>query len=115
LWTTEKFPLLWEESMQAFSEYCKAYNDRFKPERTLHLFKELDRFVIKPDALGDIVQARIDRQTERIQIATRLSKEWYRAAVGMRGDGTVYLSSESGGTYTPAKIAEKTLTPLLDK
>jgi|HubBroStandDraft_1064217.scaffolds.fasta_scaffold374997_1 hypothetical protein len=112
---TEKFPLLWEELMQAFSEYCKAYNDRIKPERTLHLFKELDRFVIKPDALGDIVNARLDRQINRILIATTLSKESYRASVGMRDDGIVYLSSESGGTHTPAEIAEKTLNSLLDK
>lgn len=108
----EKFPLLWEELMQAFSDFCRAYNDRVKPERTLQLYKELDRFTIKPDALGDIVQARIDRNSRRILIGAIGSKESYQPSIGPR-DGKVYLASESGPTYTPAEIAEKTLTSVL--
>jgi hypothetical protein len=112
----EKFPLLWEELMVAFDEYCKAYNDRLKPERILYLIKELDRFEIKEDARGQMVGARIEREANRILIGTYLSKERYRAGVGMRDDGIVHLSSETNGkTYTPAEIAEKTLTPLLYK
>jgi hypothetical protein len=93
---------------------AKQYNDRVKPERTLHLYKELDRFVIKPDALGEIVHARIDRETKRILIAATRSKEWYQPRIGIK-DGNVYLASESGPTYTPAEIAEKTFESLCDK
>jgi hypothetical protein len=109
----ERLPVVWEELIKAFGDYCKAYNDRIKPDRTLAIFRELEGFCVKPDARGEIIRARLDRGTKRIQVATTKSKDWYSPNVEMKGNGNVLLESERGRVFSVSEVVEKTFEALL--
>ncbi|MGA2896906.1 MAG: hypothetical protein ABSE27_04835 [Acidobacteriaceae bacterium] len=111
----EKLPVLWEELIKEFREYCKAYNERIRPERKLDLFPELDGFVIKPDAKGEIIRVHLDRGTKRISVATAKSKDWYSPSVEMTGNGNILLKSDRGGLFSVSEMTGETFDSLFEE
>ena len=111
----EKLPVLWEELAKAFGEYCKAYNERIRPERKLALFPELDGFEIKPEAKGKIIQVHLDRGTKRICVTTEKSKEWYSPSVEMTGNGNILLESDRGRLFSVSEMTGETFDSLFEE
>lgn len=111
----EKLPLVWEELGKAFGEYCNAYNERIKPDRILILFPELNGFVIKPDARGEIIQVHLDGKTKRIHVVTAKSGEWYLPSVEVKGNGNILLESDRGGVFSVSEVIERTFNALFEE
>lgn len=105
----EQMPLLWEEVMREFQSHCEAYNAKLKPERKLALFRERDGFVIKPDALADIIQVSFSSQAKRITVRALSKSTTYEPRVFMDESGKVGLFSMYGEPSTPAMIARSAI------
>jgi hypothetical protein len=107
----EHMPLRWQEVLVAFQDHCTAYNDLIKPERPLALHRTgAHSFMIRPDALSEIVNGTYDYQTKRITIRTRKGTELYLPHVVLIGSGTAELFSyQRQRTITPTEIAQTTL------
>jgi hypothetical protein len=74
----EKMPLVWEEVLAAFQSHCIAYNEQLKPDRTLALHRTGSHsFMVRPDALPEIVVGQYDSNTKRILIKTTAGSEWF--------------------------------------
>lgn len=109
----EKLPILCQELITVFDEYCNAYNRRVKPKRQLVFISELNGFSIRPDAKGEFIRGKFNRQTRLIEIRTRISQEQYEPQVVMEGDGHVDLSAR-GEHLRPSEIVERTFNALFE-
>jgi hypothetical protein len=111
----EKMPLKWEEVLSAFQQCCTAYNEQVKPERTLGLHRVgSHEFMIRPDALPEIITGKYDLHTKFIEIRSSIGKETYFPSVNMTGSGDVELVSyETKQTKNPTSIAQDTLRECL--
>jgi hypothetical protein len=84
---------LWEELMREFQAHCEAFNKRLNPERKLALHRDAQEFIIRPDALGEIVLVRHDLQAKRIEIKTPKSSISLRPEVLMTENGRLFLAN----------------------
>jgi hypothetical protein len=111
----EKMPLKWDELLAAFQEHCAAYNEQLKPERKLYLHRLRSHdFMIRPDALPEIIVGKYDPHTRWIEIRSSVGKETYFPQVEMTGSGEVQLTALSTKRVkTPASIARDTLRECL--
>lgn len=103
----EQWEPLWEEVVREFQAHCEAYNDKLKPERKLALHPDLHGFMIRPDALGEIIRVHHDRQSRRIHIKTSQSSLSLQPAVQMTENGKLFLANSYGNYYAPAYLAQK--------
>jgi hypothetical protein len=112
---TEKMPLKWDEVLAAFQEHCTVYNEQVKPERTLALFRAGQHdFMVRPDALPEIITGSYDPHTRRIEIRSRVGKDSYFPRVVLAGSGDVELVSlQTKKVKTPTMIARDTLRECL--
>ncbi len=111
----EKMPLRWDELIAAFQEHCTAYNEQVNPPRKLYLHRSgSHNFMIRPDALPEIVTGRYDSHTRWIEIRSSVGKETYFPQVEMTGSGEVQLTALSTKrAKTPSAIARDTLRECL--
>lgn len=111
----EKMPLKWEEVISAFQQCCAAYNEQLKPQRALGLHRTGSHgFMIRPDALPEIVTGKYDPGTRFIEIRSSVGKETYFPSAKMIGSGDIDLVSyETKQTKTPTAIAQNTLRECL--
>jgi len=104
----EKMPLKWDEVCASFQRHCTAYNEQVHPERKL-VFALLGKhqFMIRPDALGEIVIGQYYPQTKAITIQTPVGTEWFKPKVMVEGSGSVELVSSTTQSETdPDSIAQ---------
>lgn len=111
----EKMPLKWEEVIAAFQTCCIAYNGQVKPQRRLDLHRGgSHQFIIRPDALPEIITGKYDPHNRRIEICSSVGKETYFPLVSHVGSGDVELMSlETKRVKNPATIAQDTIRECL--
>ncbi len=111
----EKMPLMWNELLAAFQEHCTAYNEQVNPRNKLGLHRRGSYdFMVRPDALPEIVTGRYDPHTRWIEICSSVGKETYFPQVEMAGSGDVQLTALSTKRVkTPSAIARDTLRECL--
>lgn len=106
----QQMPTIWDDLIKEFEKYCNAYNEQFKPERTLALQRSGSYdFSIRPDALDEIVQGHYSHENWMISISTRPGVvEWFEPVVYQVGAGKVELASRGGrGQMSLESIAGK--------
>ena len=92
----EQMPTVWEDLLREFQVHCNAYNEQAKPERTLALHRTgAHNFMVRPDALEEIVRGHYDYQTKSISIVTSRGTEWFLPRPVLSGTGRVELVSRS--------------------
>lgn len=111
----EKMPLLWDELIAAFQEHCTAYNEQVNPPRKLYLHRTgPHNFMVRPDALPEIVKGNYNPQNRWIEVLSSIGRETYFPQVEMKGSGEVHLTALSTKRVkTPSAIARDTLRECL--
>ena len=106
---------MWEEVLAAFQKCCDAYNEQVKPERKLGLHRGgSHEFMIRPDALPEIVVGKYDPHTRWIEIRSSVGQEVYYPSVVHTGSGGVELVSyQTKKVKKPFSIAQDTLRECL--
>ncbi len=104
----EEMPLRLEELYRAFQACCETFNEINNPERKLAFFRTgSSNFMVRPDALDEIVSGEYDSQTKRIKITTPAGTDIFLPMVNLEGAGSCHLVSYSTGrATTPEKIAQ---------
>ena len=94
----QQMPTVWEDLIKEFQKYCNAYNEQFKPVRPLALHRSGSyEFIIRPDALDEIVRGHYSHENWMISVSTRPGMvEWFEPLVYQVGAGKVELASRGG-------------------
>lgn len=111
----EKMPLKWEEVIAAFQSCCTAYNEQLKPKRALGLHRSgSHEFMVRPDALPEIITAKYDPRTKFIEIRSSVKNETFFPSANLTGSGEVDLVSyETKKVKYPITIAQDTIRECL--
>jgi hypothetical protein len=107
----EQMPTVWDDLLKEFQEHCRAYNDLVKPERPLALHGTgAHDFMVRPDAMDEIVRGHYDEDPHKISIVTARRTEIYQPQAVLEGSGRVALLSRStGAVVSLASIARKAI------
>lgn len=113
----EQMPIVWDDLLREFQSHCNAYNEQVKPQRTLTLFRTgQNDFMVRPDALEEIVRGHYDYQTKDISIVTVRGTERFMPRPVLSGTGHVELVSRSTGRQiSPVSIAQNAIETGLNR
>lgn len=110
----QQMPEIWQDLIREFEGHCKAYNEQFKPERILTLHRSgAYEFIVRPDAMEDIVTGQYSYENWLISISTRQGVvNWYEPQVYQVGTGKVKLAKRglTRGQMSLESIARDEIT-----
>jgi hypothetical protein len=109
----EEMPLLWKELCEEFQKHCNAFNEQTRPQRKLGFYLiGVHHFIVRPDALEEIVIGHYHFDTYRISIEMRRAGiEWFVPSISQVATGEVKLASASTSkTMNPKLIARNAIT-----
>ena len=97
----EQIPGVWEDLIEEFEDYCENVNEQVNPERKLAVHRTGPHdFMVRPDAMPEIVQGHYAYDTRAISIRNYKGVEWYLPKVYLVGTGSIHLVSKSTGHVT---------------
>lgn len=108
----EQMPGIWDSLLVEFANHCKAFNEQTNPERELALHRMgAHDFMVRPDAMEEIVRGHYAYDTCSISITTRRGTEWFLPKVVLVGTGTaVLVSNTTQAQISPASIARNAIS-----
>lgn len=103
----EGMPQLWGELIAEFDRHCKVFNERVQPERELACHRmSSNRFMVRPDALPEIIVGEYDPQIKRITITTHQRQEIFSGVVKHEIAGTGKMELRSWQTQNIVTVEE---------
>jgi hypothetical protein len=107
----EKMPQLWEELIAEYRNHAAAYNGELEPERTLAVHTGRNSFMVRPDAMPEIVTGKLELTTHKVEIIAGSSQFSYWPNPVLEGTGSLQLVSANAPqrVVTLAEIVRETL------
>ncbi len=96
----ERMPQLWEELIAEYRKYVAAYNGEFEPDRILAVHCGRNSFMVRPDAMPEIITGKLELNPHKIEIIAGGRQFSYSPQAVLEGAGNLQLIA----AYTPQRV-----------